>query len=100
MINNNHYWRIFLSAWLMIVSIATFGQDKALEAYNVKLNSNNVNLSDILSQIENQTNLKFNYDQSVVNINQKATIKINGNLRDALNILSRQLTLDFGLVGK
>src|SRR6478672_11138973 len=96
----NLYINFILSVLLIAWSIVALGQDKPIGSYNVKLNSSNVNLSEILKQIEDQTNLKFNYDQSVVNINQKTTIKYTGNLKDALNIISRQLSLDFGLVGK
>ncbi|WP_026903304.1 SusC/RagA family TonB-linked outer membrane protein [Pedobacter glucosidilyticus] len=66
---------------------------------NLSLNFNNVALIDVLNAIEKQSNVKFNYDGSVIDVNQKATIRHSGSLKDALNILSRQLRLDFGVVG-
>lgn len=99
MIKNNKF--IFLFKPVILSFLVLFMLKTHAQGINtVRLNYNDTALLEILKAIEAQTDLKFNYDGSVINVNQKATIKYAGQVNEALNILSRQLSLDFGIVGK
>ncbi len=90
--------KIKISLFLFIVSTTLFVRVAKAQNNIVSLNFNNTSLINVLNIIEKQANVKFNYDATVVDINRKVLIKHSGTLKDALNILSRQLYLDFGVV--
>lgn len=57
-------------------------------------------LTEVIREIEKQTGFTFNYDQKEVNLSQLATVNVKAGLRDVLETLSEQFSLDFNIVGK
>jgi TonB-linked SusC/RagA family outer membrane protein len=80
--------------------IATFPQTKPIPSYQLKINLKEKNIAEIFRAVENQTNLKFSYDQSEITLNQKLSVNFEGNLADFLTFLTSKSNLDFKLVGK
>lgn len=91
--------KIKIGLFLLIALSTLFVRVAKAQNNIVSLNFNNTSLISVLTSIEKQANVKFNYDAAVVDVNRKVVIKHSGTLKDALNIISRQLFLDFGVVG-
>ena len=85
---------------LGILGNLALAQDKTLASYQIKLNLKDKPIADFFKAIENQTDLKFNFDQSEINLSQKLNFIYDGNLSDFLTQLAKKSSLDFKLVGK
>ncbi|OAQ42371.1 hypothetical protein A5893_04475 [Pedobacter psychrophilus] len=67
---------------------------------SVKISVKEKPISTIFKTIENQTDMKFSYDQSEINISQNISLDYTGELEGFLNLFSSKSGLDFKIVGK
>ncbi|GGI23381.1 SusC/RagA family TonB-linked outer membrane protein [Pedobacter mendelii] len=83
----------------MLFNLGAFAQQKDPSSINIKVNIQEKPISELLKIIEKQTIYKFSYDQNIINLSQKISLKAEGSLTSILNIISDQQNLEFGIIG-
>jgi len=83
----------------LLLYLAGFAQQKDPSNIKITVNAQEKPILEILKHIEKQTGYKFNYDLSLVNLNEKTSIQAEGSLNAVLNILSDRYDLEFGING-
>ncbi len=77
--------------------IKVFASD--LNAQSISLDISNAKLKKILTEIENKSDYSFFYNSSIVNVNRKASVKVqNVSVDDALDMLLSNTEIDFSFV--
>lgn len=79
-------------------NIAFSGDSAALK---VKFSMKNASVQEVMSEIENQTGLKFTYNNSKINISKKVNIELNNaEVNQALNQLFENTEIKYTISGK
>ncbi|WP_461788539.1 SusC/RagA family TonB-linked outer membrane protein [Pedobacter sp.] len=84
----------------LLIFLLSFSAAAQQSNPTVNLNLRQKPLTDVIREIEKQTGFTFNYDQKEVNLSQLATLNVKASLKDVLETLSEQFSLDFNIVGK
>jgi TonB-linked SusC/RagA family outer membrane protein len=90
--------QVFLAALFFGASFANSNAQHFLKV-NVPLNKENVSIREVFSFIEKNSEVKFLYNTSLLNVDKKVKIK-EGSLAQTLELILKPLNLDYQLHGK
>ncbi|PWS26321.1 hypothetical protein DHW03_16180 [Pedobacter yonginense] len=90
---------LFALACFVLFEPGAFAQQKNPSNISVKLNIQNRPILEVIKILEQQTGYTFNYDQNMVKLDQKISLKTTGSLRSVLDIIAEQQDLEFGING-
>lgn len=85
----------------LILAFITLARGLASDivAQNISLEANNVRLKRILNEIERKSNFSFFYNNSIVDVNKKASLKVeNEGVDEALALLFSGTNIDYSFV--
>lgn len=83
--------RIFISLFFLLISGALGAQNQP-----VKLSSNQLSIQKVFQEIEKQTNLSVDYNQTRLNVSQRKTFQsLNNSLSEVLNVILKDTGFEY-----
>lgn len=70
-------------------------QSSSIEEIFISVRMEDATLKDVFSNLENQTEFNFSYNQGVINLNEKVSVSANESLGDVLRYLAKETKLNF-----
>lgn len=83
--------RIFISLFFLLITGALGAQNQ-----QIKLSSNQLSIQKVFQEIEKQTNLSVDYNQSRLNVSQRKTFQsLNNSLSEVLNVVLKDTGFEY-----